>query len=452
MFKWVILVVCLHAKYGHMRVDWNNADASHDSFVPMMMDEDDTYRHSSYQNEYGDKHPISSLKNFPYRVAQRYHPKSYDKCDRYSPNYSPQHPDCKNDRCDKTSINYMPNHPDCANKCDPNSITYQPNHPDCGRCDPNSINFMPNDPSCPVPPECPVPDPCNKECPNFDACNEDCPSFDKCDMSCPTFDKCDESCASFDECDASCPSFDECNENCSSFDECNEDCPSFDECNENCSNFNECNENCASFDPCNKDCPVNNPTKCNPGCPDFDRCDDDCTEADKTGCETDFMCEDPCDSRCENFDPDLEDCKVESKCQVMLSSINTTACQISEEFQAMTCGECPDADIDIEELTDACRNPSADLIDCMATIGSMQNENGQTCKMYEFKFIRSTMSPKCFKPKPKYPSYSKPEPRYLQRYVQRQPNKSSYPAHYQAPRKLFYKPKKMVVVVRKRYI
>ena len=83
------------------------------------------------------------------------------------------------------------------------------------------------------------------------------------------------------------------------------------------------------------------------------------------------MCEDPCDSRCGNFDPDLEDCKVETKCQVMLSSINTTTCQISEKFQAMTCGECPDDDIDIEELTDACRNPSADSIDCLPTIGLM---------------------------------------------------------------------------------
>ena len=55
--------------------------------------------------------------------------------------------------------------------------------------------------------------------------------------------------------------------------------------------------------------------------------------------------------------------------------------------------------------------------------------------MYEFKFIRSIMWPKCFKLKPKYPSYSKPEPRYRQRYVQRQPNKSSYPAHYQTPRR-----------------
>ena len=36
--------------------------------------------------------------------------------------------------------------------------------------------------------------------------------------------------------------------------------------------------------------------------------------------------------------------------------------------------ECPDADIDIEELTDACRKPSEDWIDCMATIGSMQKE------------------------------------------------------------------------------
>ena len=40
----------------------------------------------------------------------------------------------------------------------------------------------------------------------------------------------------------------------------------------------------------------------------------------------------------------------------------------------MTCGECPDDDIDIEELTDACRNPAANLIDCMVTIGSMQKE------------------------------------------------------------------------------
>ena len=55
--------------------------------------------------------------------------------------------------------------------------------------------------------------------------------------------------------------------------------------------------------------------------------------------------------------------------------------------------------------------------------------------MYESKFIRSTMWPKCFKLKPKYPSYSKPKPGYRQRYVQRQPNKSSYPAYYQAPRK-----------------
>ena len=63
-----------------------------------------------------------------------------------------------------------------------------------------------------------------------------------------------------------------------------------------------------------------------------------------------------------------------------------------------------------------------------------KKRNGQACGMCESKFIRSTMWPKCFKPKPKYPSYSKPRPRYRQRYVQRQPNKSSYPAHYQAPR------------------
>ena len=125
------------------------------------------------------------------------------------------------------------------------------------------------------------------------------------------------------------------------------------------------------IDQCNKDCPVNNPTKCNPECPDFDRCDNDGPEADKTNCKEDFMCEDPCDSRFGKFDPDLEDCKVETKCQVMLSSINTTTCQISEEFQAMTCGECPDDDIGIEELTDACRNPAANLIDCMVTIGLM---------------------------------------------------------------------------------
>ena len=36
-----------------------------------------------------------------------------------------------------------------------------------------------------------------------------------------------------------------------------------------------------------------------------------------------------------------------------------------------TYGECPDDDIDIEELTDACRNPSADSIDCLPTIGLM---------------------------------------------------------------------------------
>merc|ERR1712074_195814 len=128
----------------------------------------------------------------------------------------------------------------------------------------------------------------------------------------------------------------------------------------------ETNPDEIEIDQCNKDCPVNNSTKCNPECPDVDRCDNDCPEADKTNCKENFMCEDPCDSRFGKFDPDLEDCKVETKCQVMLSSINTTTCQISEEFQAMTCGECPDDDIDIEELTDACRNPTANLIDCKA--------------------------------------------------------------------------------------
>jgi len=460
MYRWLILVLCMHAKYGYLRIaDWKT-DVSSDKFVPMMMDEDDLGHGSHDHNGFRGNHP-NPLQYFGYRTAQKYHANAFDKCDKYSPNYQPGHPDCNINRCDKSSINYMPNHPDCANKCDPHSIVFQPNHPDCTVCDPNSVNFQPNNPNCPIPQPCPVPDPCNSECENFDPCNEQCatfdpcneqcPNFDPCNESCPSFDKCNEDCASFDKCDEDCPAFDKCDEDCLAFDDCDETCPSFDKCNEACPSFDECDEDCPSFDPCNSNCEVNNPTKCKEGCPDFDACDEECTDADKTDCPDPNRMMDPCDPDSDNFDPTLEQCALPPKCQVMLSSIDTTACQINEEFQAMTCGDCPDADIDIEELTDACRNPSNDLIDCMATIGSSEREDGQTCKMYEFKFTRSTMSPKCFKPKPKYHPYPQHEPRYIKRYV-RQPHKLSSPKHYQAPKKLFYKPKKMVVIVRKRYI
>jgi len=425
MYKLCILILCFHAQYGYLT----------NKFVPMMMDEDDSH-HQINLPGYDAHH----LNQFAYRISQRYKGDQYDKCDKYSSHYDPHHPDCITDRCDKTSINYMPNHPECANKCDPHSITYQPNHPDCGKCDPQSINFMPNNPDCPGPVVCPVPDPCDPECDVFDPCNQQCDNFDPCNEDCSSFDPCNENCASFDPCNEDCPCV---GGGCP---QCRPECPqSFDKCAPECPDFDKCDEDCDP-DPCDDDCPGND-SKCTEGCDNFNPCDDDCTEADKSDCD-DRVDPDPCVE-----DPTSAECQTEKppKCKVMLSSINTTACQISEEFQAMTCGDCPDADIDIEELTDACRKPSADLIDCMATIGSMENDDGQICNMYEFKFLRSTMSPKCFKPKPKYPVYPRYEPRYRKRYI---PYRSplSYPKHYQAPKKLFIKPRKMAIIVRKRYV
>jgi len=420
-----------------------------------MMDEDDSHHQINLPGYDGHR-----LNQFAYRISQRYKGDPYDRCDKYSSHYDPHHPDCIKDRCVKTSINYMPNHPECANKCDPLSITYQPNHPDCGKCDPQSINFMPNNPDCPRPDPCPVLDPCNPDCDNFDPCNEQCDNFDPCNEDCATFDPCNESCPNFDPCNVDCPCVGggcpQCNPECPlSFDKCAEVCPDFDKCDQDCPDFDKCDQDCPDFDKCDTDCP--NFDKCDEDCPDFDQCDDDCDQNDSK-----------CTEGCDNFDPDdptcgrgPDDCRIDPtlpqcqpptpKCKVMLSSINTTACQISEEFQAMTCGDCPDADIDIEELTEACRKPSADLIDCMATIGSMEKDDGQICNMYEFKFLRSTMSPKCFKPKPKYPVHPRYEPRYRKRYIPHRKS-LSYPLHYQAPKKLFIRPRKMAIIVKKRFV
>lgn len=208
----------------------------------------------------------------------------------------------------------------------------------------------------------------------------------------------------------------------------------------------KCDKTAISYQPNHPDCPKIPPViteqcqnPCDSECENFDPQDPLCIDS----------CDDPCDPACSNFD--LEDlaCIIDPLppvCEAMITGINTTLCKVSEEYQALTCGECPDVEIDIKDKTEACRNPSPDLIDCMASIGTVE-KNGQACKMFEFKFMRSTMSPKCEKPKDKYPSYSpKHAPIYRKPQYQKQIR-----TDYRAPKKLFHYPKKMVTVLQRHY-
>jgi len=159
--------------------------------------------------------------------------------------------------------------------------------------------------------------------------------------------------------------------------------------------------------------------------------------------------------------------ETEPLCVAMLSGINTTLCEVSEEYEAMTCGECLDVEAEIQILTESCKTASDDLIDCVARIGYLEKD-GITCKMFDFNFRRSTMSPKCAEHKHKNPSYVPKhhapvyqKPRYQQqirstyakqgyanhgRYIR----SGQYPRNYKAPQRL-YKPNKMITVLRRRY-
>lgn len=364
-----------------------------------------------YNGVVDHSHPrdVSHIPEYHHRSKHSYEAKhptsSYEVADRPDPHMNPS------DMCDKSSINYMPYHPRCKmpevpdDKCNESSVNYKPNHPDCAdKCDETSVNYMPNHPDCMMPE---VPD----EMPETpkDLCNETSVDFS----------------------------------------------PNHPDCADKCSDTS------INFMPNHPDC------------------------IDIPDPEEPERCLDPCDEACENFDPEDPSCNPDEEpedpeepeepevpeepeplCVAMLSGINTTLCEVSEEYEAMTCGECLDVETEIQVLTESCKTQSADLIDCVARIGSVEKD-GMTCKMFDFKFRRSTMSSKCLKPKPKYPSYvPKHVPVYQKPRYQHQirstyakkgyPNhgryikSGQYPRNYKAPRKL-YKPKNMVTVLRKRY-
>merc|ERR1711981_489556 len=85
--------------------------------------------------------------------------------------------------------------------------------------------------------------------------------------------------------------------------------------------------------------------------------------------------------------------------------------------------------------------------------------NNASCKTYWFQFTRSTMSPKCAKPKTEYSAYvTKPAPIYRKPKYQKQMhdygkikyNRYSNRKYYYVPRKL-YTPRKMTTILYKRY-
>merc|ERR1719187_2375204 len=110
-----------------------------------------------------------------------------------------------------------------------------------------------------------------------------------------------------------------------------------------------CLEECINFDPNLSDC---NGTMC------MDPCREECINFDpnRSDCN-DTMCMDPCREGCVNFDLGHPDCK-NMTCTTTLIGINSTTCEINEEYQAITCGECPDTEIEIEDLTKRCRSPT----------------------------------------------------------------------------------------------
>lgn len=237
-----------------------------------------------------------------------------------------------------------------------------------------------------------------------------------------------------------------------------------DKCNSTSINFmpnhpdcaDKCVETSINYSPNHPDCKEPEEPQCddpcNAECENFDPEDPTCGPVV-------IPCDNPCNSTCSNFNPEDPLCDIDPEkpvCQAMLVGINTTLCEVNEEYQALTCGECPQVAMDIEDMTEACRSPSPDLIDCMAKVGTVE-KNEQSCKMFEFKFKRSTMSPKCEKPK-KDPTYgSKHTPIYKKPQYQQQirtsyvSKKNRLPKNYSAPKKLFHQPRRMVTVLQRRY-
>merc|ERR1719242_1079907 len=223
----------------------------------------------------------------------------------------------------------------------------------------------------------------------------------------------------------------------------------------------QCDENHPEFDINNPVCIVD---------PPVDPC---IANPDDPGCITD-----QCDENHPKFDINNPACIVDPpvdiivpvepkdpvppvvtpECKIMLTGTTANYCQIVEEYQAITCGECLSVNKDITEMSEACKKPSADLLRCEAKFGSVDKDK-QSCKTYEFQFTRSTMSPKCAKPKTAYSAYAtKPAPIYRKPKYQKQMqdygkikfNRYSNRKYYYVPKKL-YAPRKMTTILYKLY-
>jgi len=369
------------------------------------------------------------------------------------------------DDCDSNSPNFVPGNPACI--CNEDLPTFEPENPICDPCNENNLDFMPDNPDC-------VADDCDENSPNFVpdnaacVCNEELPTFepenpicDPCNENNPDFVPDNPDCAT-DDCNENSPDFVPDNAACI----CNEDLPTFEPENPIC---DPCNEKNPNFVPDNPDCITDD---CNEASPNFVPDNPACIcNEDLPTFEPDNPICDPCNENSPDFLPNNPNCgpslddsqstQSDPNCKSLLTGINTSKCLVTEEYQAMTCGDCPDVDIDIAALIEVCRTPSSDLFECMANIGSMES-NGQSCKMYEFKFIKSTMSGHCKRPKAKYP-VSSPKPAY--RYERTNYIKRGYKKGRrnifkvtQGPRRIqnyrttkLHKPKRMVRLMHRRY-
>merc|ERR1712098_523318 len=98
----------------------------------------------------------------------------------------------------------------------------------------------------------------------------------------------------------------------------------------------KCDESSLNFMPNRPECAVDKCDESNPSfMPNHPECEVECAVVSCNGSSLNFM-------------PNHPDCVFKgeeeeeaTKCEVKLTEISTTQCEIKEEYQAKTCGDCP---------------------------------------------------------------------------------------------------------------